>query len=129
MTNVHLTGMLADPEEARFYQQAADVLVTYYSVEDLPFARHHVPSKLAEYMTTGNAIVAADFPAVRDRLNPQNAFLVEPDDETALVETLAAAVRDRKRAAELGSRAQSDVATHTTESVGEELSRFLASNF
>jgi glycosyltransferase involved in cell wall biosynthesis len=124
--NVHLSGMLAEPEETRFYQQAADVLVTYYSTEDLPFARHHIPSKLAEYMTTGNPIVAADFPAVRDLLNPQNAILAKPDDADALVEALSLAIGHPDRAAALGSRAQQDVATHTSESVGAELGRFLA---
>jgi glycosyltransferase involved in cell wall biosynthesis len=127
LENVRLAGMLSEPEQTRFYQQAADVLVTYYSLEDLPFAGHHIPSKLAEYMTTGNPIVAADYPAARDLLNPGNSILVKPDDATALVDALRLAVRDRELAATLGERAQRDIATQSSEAIGAELGAFLAS--
>ena len=80
------------------------MLVTYYSVEDHPYARHYVPSKLAEYMSTGNLIVAADYPAVRDLLHPGNSILVKPDDVTALVDALQLAMHDRELAARLGKK-------------------------
>jgi glycosyltransferase involved in cell wall biosynthesis len=125
--NVCFAGMLSEPEQTRFYQQAADVLVTYYSVEDLPHARHHIPSKLAEYMTTGNAIVAADYPAVRDLLNPGNSILVKPDDPIALTEALGLAIRDHERAVALGAAAQRDISNRSSETVGADLGGFLAS--
>jgi glycosyltransferase involved in cell wall biosynthesis len=125
-TNVQLAGMLSSPEETRFYQQAADVLVTYYSTDDLPYAYHHLPSKLAEYMATGNTIVAADYPGVRDLLNPANAVLVPPHDADRLTEALSFAIRSADRAAALGARAQHDVAALTSESVAAQLSGFLA---
>ena len=103
------------------------MLVTYYSVEDHPYARHHIPSKLAEYMTTGNLIVAADYPAVRDLLNRGNSILVKPDDVTALTDALRLAIRSRDHAAALGERAQRDIAGRSSEAVGAELGRFLAS--
>jgi glycosyltransferase involved in cell wall biosynthesis len=125
VTNVRFAGFLSNPEESRFYQQAADVLVAYYSVEDHPYAHHNLPNKLAEYMTTGNVIVAADFPAVRDLLNPENALLVKPDDVDALTDALSFAIRRKDESAALATRAQRDVAARTTESVGADLSRFL----
>jgi glycosyltransferase involved in cell wall biosynthesis len=124
-TNVRFAGLLSKPEETRFYQQAADVLVAYYSVEDHPYAHHNLPNKLAEYMTTGNVIVAADFPPVRDLLNPENAMLVKPDDVDALTDALSFAVRSKDESAALADRAQRDVAARTTESVGADLSGFL----
>jgi glycosyltransferase involved in cell wall biosynthesis len=123
--NVLLAGKLDDPEETRFYQQAADVLVSYYSTEDHPYARHNLPNKLAEYMTTGNPIVAADFPAVRELLNSENAFLVEPDDVDALTDALALAIRRKDESMALAARAQRDVAGRTIESVGAALGAFL----
>jgi glycosyltransferase involved in cell wall biosynthesis len=120
--------MLQEPEEIRFYQQAADVLVTYYSLEDHPSAHHNLPNKLAEYMATGNAIVAADFPAIRDLLNRENAILVEPDDVNAFTAALSLAVRDRERSAALGARAQQDIEAGSSEAVGAELGRFLLSS-
>ena len=125
MDNVQFAGLLDDPEETRFYQQAADVLVSYYSTEDHAYAHHNLPNKLAEYMTTGNPIVAADFPATRDVLNRENAVLVRPDDVDALIEALAFAVGSPDKTAPLAARAQRDIAARTTESVGADLSDFL----
>jgi glycosyltransferase involved in cell wall biosynthesis len=125
MTNVELAGLLAKPEESRFYQQAADVLVSYYSIEDHPYAGHNLPNKLAEYMTTGNPIVAADFPAVRDLLSSDNAVLVRPDDVDSLEEGLRFALDRPGESARLAHRAQSDVAARTAEAVGADLSGFL----
>jgi glycosyltransferase involved in cell wall biosynthesis len=127
VTNVQLAGMLPNPEEVRYYQQAADVLVTYYSRDDLPFAAHYIPSKLAEYMTTGNAIVAADYPAVRDLLGSGNAVLVKPDDPTALTEALRSATGDRTLAARLGRQAQVDIASRSSETIAAGLVSFLTS--
>jgi glycosyltransferase involved in cell wall biosynthesis len=126
MTNIRFAGILTKPEETRFYQQAADVLVAYYSIEDHPYADHNLPNKLAEYMATGNPIVAADFPPVRDVLNPQNGILIKPDDVDALTEALTYAIRCQDESAALGACAQRDVASRTTESVGADLSSFLA---
>jgi len=127
VTNVHLAGMLPKPEEIRFYQQAADVLVTYYSRDDLPFASHYIPSKLAEYMTTGNTIVAADYPAVRDLLHSSNAILVKPDDPTALTEALRLAMSDPAPASSLGRQAQLDIASRSSETIASDLVSFLTS--
>ena len=124
--NVQLAGMLPDPEETRYYQQAASVLVTYYSLDDLPYASRHVPSKLAEYMTTGNPIVAADFPAVRDLLRSDNSWLVPPHDVRALTEALRSAIDDPDRSARLAARARDDIGPKTSEAVGAALGTFLA---
>jgi glycosyltransferase involved in cell wall biosynthesis len=126
IANVRFTGLLKKPEEPRFHQQAADVLVSYYSTADHPYAEHNLPGKLVEYMVTGNPIVSADFPAVRDLLNPGNAILVEPDEPQALLHALRRAVEDRKWSEALGAQAQRDAATRTTESLGDELGNFLA---
>jgi glycosyltransferase involved in cell wall biosynthesis len=127
VTNVRLAGMLPSPEVIRYYQQAADVLVTYYSRADLPFAAHYIPSKLAEYMTTGNAIVAADYPAVRDLLHSGNSILVKPDDAIALTKALRLAMNDRALASTLGRQAQRGIASRSSETVAAELVDFLGS--
>jgi glycosyltransferase involved in cell wall biosynthesis len=124
-TNVLLSGMLPDPEEPRFYQQAADVLVSYYSTQDHPYAHNQLPAKLAEYMATGNPIVAADFPAVRGLLNSGNSLLVEPHNLEALIEALLFAVENGDEVAALGLAAQRDIASHTSEAVAAQLGRFL----
>jgi glycosyltransferase involved in cell wall biosynthesis len=125
-TNIQLTGMLRDPQEARFYQKAADALVSYYSEEDHPYAYQQLPAKVAEYMASGNAIVAADFPAVRDVLHSGNAWLVAPHDAGALVGGLRAALESSDEAAARGAQAQRDIAGRTSEAVAAELGEFLS---
>lgn len=124
--NVRLTGLLDRPEDVRFYQQAADVLVSYYSVADHPYAHHNLPNKLAEYMTTGNTIVAADFPAVRDLLGDRNSVLVPPDDPNRLVEGLVAAISEGESGSDRPIRAREEIAIQTSEAVGDRLGQFLA---
>jgi glycosyltransferase involved in cell wall biosynthesis len=125
-SNVRLTGMLKDPNEARFYQKSADVLVSYYSTEDHPFAYQQLPAKLAEYMASGNAIVAADFPAARELLNGANSFLVEPHNMDAFVRTLNEAVENSANAKARGAQAQRDIAGRTSEAVAAELAQFFS---
>jgi glycosyltransferase involved in cell wall biosynthesis len=125
LENVHLAGLLDRPEDVRFYQQAADVLVSYYSTVDHPYAHHNLPNKLAEYMTTGNPIVAADFPAVRDLLNEDNSVLVSPDDPDELVRGIRTALGDDQASRNRPIRAQEQIAAQTCEAVGERLARFL----
>lgn len=125
-TNVRLTGMLPDPQETRFYQKAADVLVSYYSSEDHPYAYQQLPAKVAEYMASGNAIVAADYPAVRELLNPGNSWLVAPHEEAALVDAIELALNSGGDAAARGARAQEDIGGRTSESVAAELVAFLS---
>lgn len=125
ITNVTLTGFFEQPERTRLYQQAADILVSYYSVRDHPYAHHNLPNKLAEYMSTGNPVVVADFPAVRDLATASTAVLVKPDAPTALVEALKEVLGDPRRAAGRGVRAQRLVHDHPFERVAEELGTFL----
>lgn len=123
--NVMLTGFLERPESTRLYQQAADILVSYYSVKDHPFACHNLPGKLAEYMSTGNPVVVADFPAVRDIASATTAVLVPPDDPAALTEALRRVLRDPRAAAELGASAQRLVHHRSYEQVAHDLGSFL----
>lgn len=126
ITNVTLTGFLDRPESTRLYQQAADVLVSYYSVRDHPFARHNLPGKLAEYMSTGNPVVVADFPAVQDLATSATAVLVTPDDPAALTRALRDVLQAPRAAAELGVSAQRVVHHRSYEQVAQDLGRFLA---
>jgi glycosyltransferase involved in cell wall biosynthesis len=125
-SNVQLTGMLRDPQETRFYQKAADVLVSYYSTEDHPYAYQQLPAKVAEYMASGNAIVAADYPAVHELLNAGNSWLVGPHNVSALTNALKEAVEDTAKSAARGTQAQRDIAGRTSEALAEQLGTLLA---
>jgi glycosyltransferase involved in cell wall biosynthesis len=125
ISNVTLTGFLERPEAIRYYQQAADVLVSYYSARDHPYAHHNLPNKLAEYMSTGNPTVVADFGAVRDIARPATAVLVEPDKPAALADAIARVVSQPAAFRERAQRARALMRQRTYERVAAELVDFL----
>jgi glycosyltransferase involved in cell wall biosynthesis len=125
LKNVVLTGFFEKPEVASLYQQAGDVLISYYSAHDHRYAAHNLPNKLAEYMATGNPTVVADFPAVRDWATPETAVLVEPDDPQALVANLAGLLSDRARAQRIGAAALELAKKRSYEAVARDVSQFL----
>jgi len=126
--NVDLTGFFEKPEFTRLYQQAADVLTSYYSTRDHLHAHHNLPNKLAEYMATGNPVVVADFPAVREWATPETAALVDPDNPEALVNALQALLDDPDHAAQIGHAGRRLVAGRPFERVAQDVTQFLASD-
>jgi glycosyltransferase involved in cell wall biosynthesis len=125
LANVIFTGFLDKPELTAVYQRAGDVLISYYSVYDHPYARHNLPNKLAEYMATGNPAVVADFPAVRDWATPETAVLVRPDDPESLVENLVLILNDETRARRIGAAALELAEKRSFEEVARDVTRFL----
>lgn len=83
IANVSFTGFLYRYDDVRLYQFSADILVSYYSRHD-HLVTYNLPNKICEYMLTGNPIVTADYPAIKDVLNESNAILVEPENVEAL---------------------------------------------
>lgn len=78
---------------------AADVLVLPNTGKDDISVRFTSPLKLFAYMASGIPIVASDLPSIREILSDDSAFLVPPDDASAL----AAGIRDAH--ADAGERA------------------------
>jgi glycosyltransferase involved in cell wall biosynthesis len=125
LVNVTLAGFLEKAEATRYYQQAATVLVSYYSVRDHSHAHHNLPNKLAEYMSTGNPAVVADFRAVRDIATPDTALLVEPDKPAALIDAISRVVSQPAAFYERAQRARALMRERTFERVAAELVHFL----
>jgi glycosyltransferase involved in cell wall biosynthesis len=102
ITNVSFTGFLYRYYDVRLYQFAADALVSYYSRHD-HLVTYNLPNKICEYMLTRNPIITADYPAIKDVLNQDNAILVEPENVAALCEAIRYTLEN---AAETERRAQ-----------------------
>jgi glycosyltransferase involved in cell wall biosynthesis len=94
LENVTFTGFLDDVYSVRYYQLAADVLVSYYNTKD-HMVDFNYPQKIQEYISTRNPVVTPDFGATREVINDQNAFIVQPDDASALAEGIRQAVENK----------------------------------
>lgn len=124
IANVVFAGFVAPALVSR-YQLAANILVLYYSF-DVPTLDFMSPGKLMEYMATGNAIVAADFPVLREVLRPgANAILVPPEKPAAL----SAALRQLRQSPELclrlGEQARKDVKPYSWAARAQLIAGFL----
>ncbi len=80
-------------------QAAADVLILPNSGRFDISARYTSPLKLFSYMTSGIPIVASDLPSVREVLDERSAFLVRPDDPTALARGIEEALTSPEKSA------------------------------
>ena len=97
LKNVTLTGFLPDVYSVRYYQLAADVLVSYYNTRD-HLVDFNYPQKVQEYISTGNPVVTPDFKATREVINESNAFIVEPDNVKSLAEGIRLAIENKSLA-------------------------------
>ncbi len=95
--NTTFTGFFDNVSQVRYYQLAADVLVSYYNTKD-HMVDFNYPQKLQEYISTKNPCVTPDFAATRDVITSENVFFVEPDNPIALAEGIKDAVQNKELA-------------------------------
>lgn len=91
--NIEFTGYMHNYTQVKYYQAAADVLVSYYTRSE-HIVEYNFPQKIVEYMLTGHPIVSPDFAASRDVLNSENAIFVEPENTDSLVNGIEVAVEE-----------------------------------
>ena len=106
--NVKFTGYFADYSLVRYYQFAADVLVSYYTKQGHD-TRYNLPNKVCEYMLTNNVMVIPDYPATRDTLDGSNCIFAEPESTEALTEAIKLAVENKERSKQIAAKALNDV--------------------
>lgn len=119
--NVRFEGHV-DPSLVPRYLTASDVLVLPNSGRSEVSTRHTSPLKLFEYMASERPIVASDLPSVREVLDEETAFLVEPDSPTALSDGITAALADSDDAARRASAARAAVEQYTWQSRANRIS-------
>lgn len=91
--NIHLTGYLNDYSQIKFYQKAADLLLSYYTKSEHD-VNYNFPNKICEYMLSGNPIITPFYPATKDVLNETNAFEVEPENSEKLAFRMEEILKD-----------------------------------
>lgn len=108
VSNIKFTGYFADYSKVRYYQFAADVLVSYYTRQGHD-PRYNLPNKVCEYMLTGNVMVIPDYPATRDTLDGSNCIFAEPENSKALAEAIRRAAENKDQSKQIAAKALKDV--------------------
>lgn len=106
--NVTFTGYIPDYTKIKYYQSAADILVSYYTSQGHD-VRYNFPNKICEYMLTGNVTVTPDFPANRDVAHADNVLFAEPENSKSLAATIQKAAENPELSKKLAERALAEM--------------------
>lgn len=120
ISNIIFTGYLPDYQKIKYYQYAADILVSYYTHQGHD-VRYNFPNKICEYMLTGNPIVSPDFPATQDLLHSNNCMFTAPENSKALAECIQEIIDHPEMAKQKASQAAKDVREITFKKVAARL--------
>ncbi|MCE7994801.1 MAG: glycosyltransferase family 4 protein [Roseivirga sp.] len=123
--NMTFTGYAYDYTQIRYYQQAADVLVSYYTPNE-HIVRYNFPLKIMEYMLTGNPIVTPDFASTRDVLNSQTAIFCQAENTEALANAIGTAFGEEGQ--QIGTAARMLARKTTYKSLGIKIKAFIFEN-
>jgi len=100
--SVEFTGFIPREELIRFQKEAAVLVLAKPSSLH---ADHCFPTKVGEYLATGNPVVVTNTGEISKFLTDQeNAFLAEPDSEKSLVEKLSSVLINYEEAIRIGKR-------------------------
>lgn len=90
------------------YQISADILLMYYP-GDWTIRDSLSPTKMVEYMATGNPIISVDFDTIREVLkHKKNAYLIEPDSTKRLIYAIKYLKSHPKLSEMIGRKARDD---------------------
>ncbi|MEP7265405.1 MAG: glycosyltransferase [Bacteroidota bacterium] len=106
--NVKFTGYIPDYTRIKYYQSAADILISYYTSQGHD-VRYNFPNKLCEYMLTGNVAITPDFPANRDVAHKDNVLFTDAENSVALAATIRKAAENPELSKELAARALTEM--------------------
>ena len=113
LANVRIDGFQA-PDRIASYLAAGDIGVVPNRGRPAISARYTSPLKLFEAMAVGLPLVASDLPSLREVLtHERDAWLVEPDDASALAAGIERLVGDVELRGALGARLK-ERAQHNT---------------
>jgi len=111
--------------EIPFWLKAADVLVLPNSAKKEISKYWTSPLKMFEYMASKRPIIASDLPSIREILNENNAFLVEPDSPEKLAEGIKDALKNPKFSSKILNQAFQDVQNYTWQKRAKNILEFL----
>jgi len=106
------------------YLKIFDILVLPYP-KNRHYSYYMSPLKLFEYMAAKKPIVASSLPSIKEVLNSENSFLVDPDDPNSLADGIKTILKNPELSGEIASRAFYDVQNYTWENRARNILNFI----
>ncbi|MFM7016008.1 MAG: glycosyltransferase [Bacteroidota bacterium] len=125
--NVMFTGYLHNYQKIKYYQFAADILVSYYTKQGHD-VNYNFPNKICEYMLTGNPIITPNYAATQDILNAHNCYFVAPENDAELAKTIMFALSNKEQSSVISAQAKFDVKQNTFKIRVKNIIDFLETN-
>jgi len=104
---------------------AADALLLPNTGKNEISAHFTSPLKLFAYMASKKPIIASELPSLREILNEENAYLVEPDDEFALEKTVKRVLNQKEISESKANEAYQDVQKYTWRARANKIINFI----
>jgi len=111
--------------EIPYWLKSADILILPNSAKQEISKHWTSPIKLFEYMASKRPIIASDLPSIREILNKNNAFLVEPDSPKKLAEAIKNALENSIFCDKLSKQAFKDVQAYTWQKRTQNILKFI----
>jgi glycosyltransferase involved in cell wall biosynthesis len=118
--NIRLTAYFSDYKQIKYYQKAADLLISYYTKSEHD-VNYNFPNKICEYMLSGNPIITPFFPATEDVLKESNAFQVEAENSKALADRIKEIFANETQMKLIGENALKTVGKITYKNVTKDI--------
>ncbi len=112
-------------KDTPYYLKSADVLLlpnVAISEESVKFTS---PIKMFEYMASGVPIVASDLPSIREVLNENNSFLVEPGNVDRLLFGIKKLLEGKDFSSKISTKAKEDVKKYTWDEYAKKILNFI----
>ena len=71
------------------------------------------PMKMFEYMASGRVIVSSDLPVIREVLNENNSYLVDPENIQEWINVIKEIINNKDMAIDKADKAKEDVLQYT----------------
>jgi glycosyltransferase involved in cell wall biosynthesis len=122
--NVRFVGFVP-PSEVQYYQFAADLLLLYYPT-GIALNRYRSPGKIFEYMASGEPMIVADYPVLREILGDDPvAVMVPPDSPDRLASAIELMLADEELGRTMARRALERVKGFTWKQRAEQIINFI----
>ena len=124
IANVSFVGFVP-PSQVQYYQLAADLLLLYYPT-GIALNRYRSPGKIFEYMASGEPMIVADYPVLREILGDDPAaVMVPPDSPDRLASAIEMVLADEELGRRLARRALERVKGFTWRKRAEQIINFI----